>query len=543
VKEIKPSGSVNLAGGWKQDVLPGYENEVAQLLSAQKLRELDKIFTNPLGRVTAIKPSPRDMTAAVLTARLSRAGERDVTELFWREFLKDFGESVGDRILNEFGDDSVREDASGYVFVRDASVLTSMQIFRHPLVTGIEASTRYINWAELPLDEFAVWPEKIMGDPEAKEIYTEAVKLSRDAYRQLWQPVWDYVVATNPKEQGQSEAAHKRAVKGAVCDVLRGMLPLGIKTNFGLLGTYRTLTEVVMDAKASDLDETAQIADEIDSEIQKTNPIFAKVTRSEHGAKWTEYRKKINKILKDFGQSDKDWEDQDNGLYVSVEILNKSWSKDLFREALVSRNGQLSSRDNWELNRQFSSNNKLLKLLSEIGGARTNRRHKVPEAINAIVTRVRIENLSFGAFKDLNRHRPLLFKSEPDWTGSRGFVIPREIEEIGGSTRDLYVKEQEQLHEAMSKLRIKFPEESKLLLTHGSKTSVEMVMGGGEDFWITELRSIPSGNPEYREIAAEWYRSLIEEATALKNLGSFVDEKGYTLGRIGEAVKADLRGK
>lgn len=534
MKEIQPSAQIEIEKGIQQDVLPGYEGEVAALLNVQKFNELNKFFTNPFGRVTAVRSNPRDMTAAILTARLSRAGERDVSELFWNEFRKRTGEEVGDRILNEFGDDSVREDASGYVFVRDVSVLSSMQIFRHPLITGIESSTRYINWGELPLDEFAVQPERIMNDPEAKEIYMGAVAISYETYRELWPYVWEHFVNTNPREEGQSDTAYKKAIKGATCDALRGLLVLGVKTNFGLHANFRTFSEVIMNLRASDFPETAEVADEIGTELMKVNPVFLKVVDSEHGREWTKYQKLVSKILKGFGTRKVSTIKQQEDLSVTVEVLNKDWSRDLLRAALVAMNGERP---------EYPINDSLDSLLANIGGARGNRRHKLPNFLNSLVVRDRVENSSFGAYKDINRHRFLLDKSQPDYSGSRGHVVPFEVEKIGGRVKELYVGAQNSIHEAMVKLKEKYPEESKLLLTHGTKTAFEMLMGGGEHFWISEIRSSPGGNPEYRQIAVELYRRLIEAAAKLKILGSFVDENTYTLGRIGEAVRADLKGK
>ncbi|HKC04753.1 MAG TPA: FAD-dependent thymidylate synthase [Patescibacteria group bacterium] len=542
MKEITPSQSIDIGKNWKQGVLPGYENEVANLLTAKKFEELKEFFTNPYGRVTAVKQNPRDITSAVLTARLSRAGQRDVTELFWNEFRTKTGETVADKILNEFGDDSVREDASGYLFIRDVSVLTSMQAFRHPLITGIEASTRYINWGDLPIEDFAVLPEKISDDPEAKEIYLRAVNDTWQTYKNLWPQVWDHVTKSTPREEDQPEAAYKKAVKGAVCDALRGLLPLGTKTNFAIHANYRALSELIMNLRASDLTETRDVANEMAVELKKVNPVFIGVVDSDHGTEWVQHQNKTNKTLKKFGEGGKGRSNGEN-LNVAVEILNGSWSKDVLREALVSKNGNLVGYGEQELAEEFLPNGALRKLLKDLGNARTNRRHKLPDVVNSAVVRIKVENLSFGAFKDLNRHRPLLFKSEPDWSGRRGYVIPDIIRKIGGKVEASYRLTQEGLLLSKKKLEEKFPEESKLLLSHGTKTAYEFISGLAEAFWIVEIRSGQSGNPEYREIAIEAYKGIIEASAAFQDLGHFVDEKKYELGRIQEAVRTELKEK
>jgi hypothetical protein len=163
--------------------------------------------------------------------------------------------------------------------------------------------------------------------------------------------------------------------------------------------------------------------------------------------------------------------------------------------------------------------------------------------VNVIVLNAKLKNLSFGSFKDINRQRFILKKTEPDWSGKRGFVIPDVIKQYGRKAKDLYIKAQEKMIGAKRKLEEKYPEESKLLLTHGMKTSVEMTFGLGEDIWIEELRSVASNAPENRKIAIGLYQETIKQIPMLSVLGKFVDQNEYTLGRIGEAVRADLKGK
>lgn len=563
MKEILPSPFINTKSGWKQNVIPGYESEVSSLQSFNKRKILENFFTNVDGRVTAITGAMPPVLSAALTARFSRAQESDVTELFWNEFVnnKDLGVDLsknknrendgvllGDharkvirRILDEYGDDSVREQASGYLMIKGSSILTSMQAFRHPLITGIEASTRYIDWSRLPLEDFCVKPEGISKDSEAYKIYLEAINFSRNTYAELWQPVWDRVARKNPNTDPSKAVAYKISVKGAVCDELRGLLPLGVKTNFGIHADFRTLSEEIMNLRASGLPETISIANEMAVELSKVNPEFISVVDSEHGVKWTENQVNVVNILQNLSGV-VEFEDNNN-LSIGTEILNRNWLLDIAREAILSKNGGLKDIQVHKQALEFARNGNLEKLFSDLREARKNRRHKLPDVFNSVAVRVSIKNLSFGAYKDLNRHRNLLSKSDPDYSGGRGFVVPDLIEEIGGEIKEKYVAAQMKLLHAKSKLESKYFEESKLLLSHGNKTSFEMVMGLGELYWISELRSIPSGNAEYRKIAIEMHKSILEKAPTLSILGSFVDPKDYSLGRITEATRADLKGK
>ncbi len=568
MKDILIGDRIDISKGVGQYILPNWEDEISKNQNLHKRQILEHFFTNIDGRVTAIRGTMPSGLSAALTARFSRAQEFDIPELFWKEFVqgKNLGidfqtlSSVGNgdiekllsnekasnmirKILDEFGDDSVREQASGYVMVKGASVLTSIQAFGHPLIKGIEASTRYIDWGSLSEEEFCIMPVEISQSAEALQIYKEAMNEARSAYKILWPQVWDFIVRANPQKEDQSDVAYKNAIKGATCDALRGLLPLGVRTNFGIHADYRSLTETIMNLRASPLAETRQIADEMAAELVKVNKEFVGVVQGEHGRKWTEYEKEEKRLIHNFIDISDRTEVPTPHLGVSAVILNADWQKDLLAGLILSENPGTTEENLGQLVKQCLMEDKLTNYLKQLGAVRTNRRHKLPTLFENVAVLVRIENLSLGAWKDLNRQRKLLSKSRSDMNGDRGFVVPKEIEVIGGAVKEIYSTTMRNLLIAKHKLEQKYPDESKLLLPHGARTSVYMAMGLGEFFWITELRSIASGNSEYRQIAIELYKSLLKQAPLLANLGSFVDQNEYTLGRITEAVKADLKGK
>ncbi|MBI1872212.1 FAD-dependent thymidylate synthase, partial [Candidatus Collierbacteria bacterium] len=89
----------------------------------------------------------------------------------------------------------------------------------------------------------------------------------------------------------------------------------------------------------------------------------------------------------------------------------------------------------------------------------------------------------------------------------------------------------------------RYPIEARSLLTHGTFTRFTIGMGLGEAIWMTELRTIPTGNPEYRRLAQLMWNELTNLMPDMKVVGKYVDMEWYSLGRIKEAVKADLKGR
>ena len=505
-----------------QYVLPNYQVEIAGLLEANKERILSYCFTNPRGNVTALKGSMPSVLSGTLTARFSRAEEFDVTELFWKEFvvnpemgiqsvaerlieeegLEEFlarekARKIIRRILDQYGDDSVREEASAYIFVRDFSVLSSMETFQHPLITGIEASTRYINWGQKENGMYKYTRPDVLINSKHGQVYTETMDYLFDTYRELWPVVWDYVMLTNPKEEGISESSYLRAIKGRVCDNLRKLLPLGIKTNFGIHADYRSLAELVMNLRASKLAETRAMADEIARELLKINPEFMEVVDSDHGVSWTLHQKTTRDEVAALPEVKTVYK-ADEEPRVAVDVLSNDYLFQVIRGALAQTNAGADPESIDSEARLMVLNGTWENFFRSLGQARKNRRHKLPSFFNNVTLRVRLEGISFGSFKDINRHRDIEDKTQPDWKGKMGVFVPADIETIGGEVKEKYVEAQHRAISVHDLIARHFPIEARRVLTHGTKTTVEIIMSLSEGFWIPELRSIPSGDPEYR---------------------------------------------
>lgn len=567
MKEIKPQTIIDSHGGGRQGVLPGWEDEVAELLTRQKEDLLSQFFTNVGGDVHVIRGSMPPVLAAALITRFSRAQETNITEIFWEEFIENpeigislIAEQMGAdgglegvlaeeraskiirRVLEKFGDDSVREQASGYVIIQDSSVLFSLLAFRHPLITGIEASTRYINWDEK--DENGhyryIVPEAIKGTKHEQQ-YIEAMDNLFEVYGELLGPVRDYVIANNPKPDGMKDSVYETAVRGRVLDNLRKLLPLGIKTNFGLHARYRSLTELIMDLKASGLEEARKFAEKMTEELLKVNPEFVSVVESEHADAWVKFKRGVNRALRKF--SIEDVSDKDLSMGVQVRVLNKDPLMDVVIGAISSLRPGLKEEELKRIASEKINDGSYKDLFREIGEARTNRRHKLPEFFQRLSLAISIDGTSFGSAKDFNRHRDNLDKTDFDWSGRRGIYVPEDIEAIGGEIKDKYLSAQERALKVSQEMAEDFPQEARMLFTHGTKTSMELVVGLGQAYWIAELRSIASGDPEYRRFAQEIHRQLEAQLPDIVPLlGNFVDTHDYQVGRIKEAVTADLKG-
>lgn len=516
--------------------------------AGEKRAFLEPFFTNLDGDVYALTSELPDPIKAMLVARQSRAQDRDARDLFLKEFVTLDEAEAGRRaknIIDGFGDDSVREDASAYVMVQNASILATTLGITHPLLTRIEASTRYIDWGKKVNGRYLYKELGFGEDVEAKLVYEGAMELCFGAYQLLWQPVWDYVVASNPQEVGMSEAAYLAAVRGRVCDNLKGLLPLGALTNFGLHGDFRALSELIMNLRAEGNAEMRKMGDDMAVELAKVNPEFVAVVDNKHGLAWTEYKREREAYLA--GNSRLKAMPKEGNKKPGVDLLKVSTRQFLYTAAKAFLNSQNPNADKGELNRRAEgmvASGEMEKMLRTLGEMRTNRRHELPDFLRSVVLKIRFRQISFGSLKDLFRHRRILWRTQPDFSGQNGYHIPKDIAALGGEVATKYATVQKMMAETVAWMRGRAGEEkARYLLTQGMLTTFDVDCDLVEGYWISELRSIASGFEEYRWFAQELWRAMERKMPALTVLGSFTNMNEYPLGRIKEAVRQDLAGR
>ncbi len=508
---------------------------------------LEPLFTNLDQDVYVLTNKLPDQIKAMLVARQSRAQTRDARELLWEEFATLDVEKAGRKaknIIDGFGDDSVREDASAYVMVQNASILATTFGIVHPLLTRIEASTRYINWGEKENGRYLYTELDFGENEEAKQVYEAAMEVCFGTYRELWQPVWDFVVASNPREEGTSETAYLTAVRGRVCDNLKGLLPLSALTNFGLHGNFRALSELIMNLRSEGNGEMRRMGDEMAVELAKVNPEFIAVVDNEHGEAWTDYKRKTEAYLTRNYQSEAMPKEGNKKPGVELAASTRYF---LYTAAKAFLKGQNPNADKGELNRRaqtMAKSGEMEKILADLGELRTNRRHELPDFLRSVVLKIRFRQISIGSLKDLFRHRRILWRTKPDFSGQNGWHIPRDIGAMGGEVLERYQEAQRLAAESVVWMRGNVDEEAaRYCLTQGMLTTFDVDCDLVEGYWISELRSIASGFEEYRWFAQELWRSMVKKMPALKSLGSFTNMNEYQLGRIKEAVRQDLAGR
>jgi thymidylate synthase ThyX len=170
-------------------------------------------------------------------------------------------------------------------------------------------------------------------------------------------------------------------------------------------------------------------------------------------------------------------------------------------------------------------------LLAASVGNRTNRRHKPGRAWER--TQYRFDVLcDYGAFRDLQRHRPLTI----EWqrlTTQRGADAPAQIDQAALSSEWDRVMEASRDIEA-ELLRAGLDEVAQYGVSMAYRIRFVMQMTAREAMHLTELRSQPQGHPTYRRVARSMHRLIDQKAGhhAIAAAFTYLDSTDVDLERL-----------
>jgi len=118
-----------------------------------------------------------------------------------------------------YGHRSIGDCGSTTLFVENVSMLAAKAIQDHPLYSGQEASTRYINMSTQPIMD-------PVGTPESAMIQ----KRWMDFYNAAMEPTIVHLKKRFPRGESDDEKKYEKAIKARAFDVLRSFLPAGCTT-------------------------------------------------------------------------------------------------------------------------------------------------------------------------------------------------------------------------------------------------------------------------------------------------------------------------
>ena len=168
-------------------------------------------------------------------------------------------------------------------------------------------------------------------------------------------------------------------------------------------------------------------------------------------------------------------------------------------------------------------------ILTATVGDRSNRRHKPGRAWERTGYRFDV-CCDFGAFRDLQRHRPLTIEWQHLTTGL-GYETPTALDDAGlradwDTAMDASVTMERELNEEGLEGAAQYA------VAMAYRIRFVMQMSAREAMHLTELRSQPQGHPTYRRVAQEMHASIAGVHPAIAAAFTFMSDEDVDLERL-----------
>jgi thymidylate synthase ThyX len=515
---------------------------------------LNSHFSNTDRRVFAII-TPRQVDRGALMSRYSRT-DKTMRRIFLDEFIKNpnRGQEFYERVLLEYGDDSVAELGEAQVAIEWISNIAAKNIEDHRIgLSYLEKSSRYVAFDRKINGHYKYCREEnIMQSPFADQ-YIQACDYAFDVYSKNIQSMQKFISETEPidrflffdfiskqetaysnlKNQKDIESAQKvynSTIRSKTLDALRGLLPASTLTNLGVTGNGRAFEYLLSTMFASGLKEMKTLASQLHAELNLVIPAFIRRANDKYGqalqAYLTDTRSTITELAHYYIKNIK----ADKNPY-SVKLLNyednceaeiKVASAILYEQA----DGQSLEKITQHIRSLPAYDRK--KIIQTYTKLRANRRQRPGRAFEMVEYTFEMFT-NFGMFRDLHRHRILTMERQLLST-RHGYDIPAEIIKLGISKdfKDCMYKCNE-VYEMISR---KYPTEAQYVVNLAYKYPYFVKLNLREACHMIELRTIPQGHPDYRKMCQKMYKQIKHVHPMLSRGIKFVDLRKYELERF-----------
>jgi thymidylate synthase ThyX len=500
---------------------------------------LARHFTNLEGPVFALVNLPEAVKGAMF-ARYSRT-TKSLRRLFLDEFAEDVdggGEltavgrgraaSLYDRVFVEYGDDSVAQLGGVHLACEQSSQLLAKALEWGRLAAYLEQSTRYMRYDEKNDGRWrATIPPELEGTI-LEERYTGYLDEVFGLYTQMWDPLDAYYRARFPKDPADSDFVYRQSILAKTCDTLRVCLPAGTRSNLGIYATGQAYEQLLMRLAVHPLAEMRAYGELMKTELRRVIPEFLKrVDVEDRGVAWGRYweatREQVEEVS---GKATLGVAPEDRAEVTLTDFDPEGETK--VAAAVLYAASDLPDDQLLELARGMSPARRR-ELLTASVGERANRRHKPGRAWER--TGYRFDVLcDFGAFRDLQRHRPLTI----EWQrlGTRwGYETPAEVDEAG--IREPWDRVMARGHEMAQEIAAGgMLDAAQYAVPMAFRIRFVMQMSAREAMHLTELRSQPQGHPVYRRVAQAMHAEIARVHPAIGAAFTHLSTEGVDLERL-----------
>jgi thymidylate synthase ThyX len=476
---------------------------------------LTRRFTSLEGPVFALVNLSEAVKGA-LFARYSRT-TKSLRRLFLDEFADDVDEGgamtttgsaraerLYENVFVEYGDDSVAQLGGVHLACEQASQLLAKALEWGRLAAYLEQSTRYMRYDDRPGGRWrATVPPELEGTI-LEEGYVAYLDEVFGAYGRMYDPMREHFEARFPQQEGDSDFVYRQTIMAKTCDTLRMLLPAGTRSNLGIYATGQSYEQLLMRLAVHPLAEMRAYGDLMLTELRKVIPEFlTRVDQPERGLAWSAYWKDQRERTQEL--TAKLVGDVEPEPREEVKLVDHDPEGELkITAAVLYAHSRLPDDQLLRSVRDMPADERS-RILAASVGTRTNRRHKPGRAWER--TQYRFDVLcDYGAFRDLQRHRPLTI----EWqrlSPAFGYEVPVAVEQAGLTAEWNRVMDiSKQTHDQIAAGGLL--DAAQYAVSMAYRIRFVMQMSAREAMHLTELRSSPQGHPVYRRVAQAMHREI-----------------------------------
>ena len=514
----------------------------AETFTEQERQQLAPYFTNLDGHVFALTNLPETVKGA-LFARYSRSA-KSLRRLFLDEFAAGLppspraepavgierAEKLYARVFNDYGDDSVAQLGGAHIACEYVSNVLTKVLEWGRLMAYLEQSTRYVAYTDKLHGRWRYHIPAEIPDGPLRDAYVRTMDRAFETYARWIPPMQEYFARRYPRQDSDSEAVHRSAIRAKALDTLRGLLPAATQSNLGIYGTGQAFEALLLRMRANPLLEVRACADQMLAELRKVIPAFlVRVDQPDRGGRWSEYiaasRESMQAITQEVAASEPEPRPE-----VTLTDFDPDGEVKVVAAALYSVT-ELPDDQLLATARRMTPDDRARVLRAYVGN-RANRRHRPGRAFERTVYRFDVLT-DYGAFRDLQRHRLLSLEWQP-LSPRHGFTEPEAIHDAGAHDDWCRVLDASaELHERLAAAGLKAVAPYAVSMAY--RVRFYMEMNAREAMHVIELRSAPQGHPAYRRVCQQMHTSIAEVAghRAIADAMKFVDHSVVELERLG----------
>ncbi len=531
--------------------------------SIKEKKILSNHFSNTEGNVFAII-TPRQVDRGALMSRYSRT-DKSMRRIFLDEFLqnKTRGEEFYNRVLLEYGDDSVAELGEAQIAIEGLSNIAVKKIEDRRIgLSYLEKSSRYVAWNKKENGKYRFYRDPEIMKSRFADMYEESCNFSFDVYSKNIEPMVNYVREKYPIEKysfkdssdgkeklffklknkldiKSANMIYRGSTKAKALDILRGLLPASTLTNVGITGNGRAFEYLLTVLGSSELKEEQDLASKIKKELDTTIKSFVRRADDKYGNAFQKYLKDIKNKSKTITAKEIKSNPKKGSVTKLVYYEPEKNSMDIIITSIMYEQSPSTSYQDILQQVRKMSKNKKIKIIDEFTKIRTNRRHRPSRAFENIYYTFDLCN-NFGMFRDFHRHRALTLERQL-LTTDHGYNMPNEIKVLGieKDFKDCMNKTKE----TFDKIRTKLPEQGQYVVNFGYNYPYFMKMNLREACHLIELRTVPQGHVDYRRVAQQMFKQINKVHPNLSKIIKYADMKEYDLERFESEKRTEEKRK